>query len=447
MKTTAKLSLFSGRPPRKIVSSALVAVLVFVGMTFQTVISLNALVFYAFFLGNTPSGIPLIAIPYWAWVSLTYSEGVWWGLWTLPILIFLSFPFIWALFLALAFRVRSLWTPFCVQLGSVSFDVLLLTGIVLQEYVTFSGSSLIPSPIFWQFVANAITSLVIYGFLFGLIYAILLKLVFAIAHQFYFHRQWLTSIQLGPTATFQSVRHSFEIRRIRRFLVRKRLKNISRGFLRAVFYVYVFSAIVVLGYLSLTYGSQLNLLDLKLFLTLWVAEVPIAVLLRYMLGEGRRGRPRLGFGFAENTRESDNVVYHELVVTNEGEHGAQDCEALLELKIERDDVIDLPNAVITKKTFRQIELDNLYWQDEGAEFSIKANDYSTLEVLRLVKESGSRPPRLEIPSGKGWKKPLVGLKVHDYTGSVNLVSMNCHHHRLEFDILFNAKDGTIRLDY
>ena len=198
------------------------------------------------------------------------------------------------------------------------------------------------------------------------------------------------------------------------------------------------------------FGLQAKIIDFPLFVTLWVAEVPIAVFLRYILNESRHDRPQLIFA-DERTYAKDGADHHGIRVTNEGDVGAQSCEARLALKISQDDVDDLQGAIITKQNFRRIRDDMLCWKtwdgDSDGEFSIKAGHYGFLEILRLLGRKDDLPLGIEIPSAKGWAHPLVRLKPRSYEGSIKVLCMNSRSVSLEFDILYDEKDKSVKIDF
>jgi len=235
-----------------------------------------------------------------------------------------------------------------------------------------------------------------------------------------------------------------------RFLRRKRVKRYSRQLGNALMALYFLTAAGFVILIIFNFGLQAKIIDFPLFVTLWVAEVPIAVFLRYILNESRRDRPQLIFA-DECTYTKDNANHHGIKVTNEGDVGAQSCEARLALKISQDNVDDLQGAIITKQNFHRIRDEMLCWKtgdgDTDGEVSIKAGHHGFLEILRMLGRTDDLPLAIEIPSAKGWAPPLVRLKPRSYEGSVRILSMNSRPVSLEFDILYDEKDRAVKIDF
>lgn len=244
-----------------------------------------------------------------------------------------------------------------------------------------------------------------------------------------------------PSGLVDTLRRIYE--RVYRLLGRARLTHVLRAYMALAFYFYLSIAGIFLLFGLLHWGF----IDTKLFVTLWVAEVPIAVFLRYILSEGRAYMPKLGFIEGEDTCKRGSALHHRLAVINRGQGGAESCEGRLTLDIKSENIVDLSNAIITTQSFRPIEDDKLCWATGDAEVSIKAERREFLEVLRVMEPVDDLPWRLEIPSEKGWGHPLVGIKFKEYTGSVRIFSMNSRSASLEFDILCDEKDRTVRIDF
>jgi hypothetical protein len=109
--------------------------------------------------------------------------------------------------------------------------------------------------------------------------------------------------------------------------------------------------------------------------------------------------------------------------------------------------VDLPDAIITGKAFSPIKNERLCWETGEAELSIKPAQHEFLEVFRAMEPTDTLPSRLEIPSGKGWTPPLVGIRLGRYTGSVRIVSMNSRSVPLEFDILYDETSRKVKIDF
>jgi hypothetical protein len=205
--------------------------------------------------------------------------------------------------------------------------------------------------------------------------------------------------------------------------------------------------VLLLVLLFFNWGVRTDIIDFKLFVTLWVAEVPIAVFLRYILTEGRHDKPILDFAEKEDKYEKEGVLHHGLLVMNRGEVGAQSCEGHLTLNANADDVLDTPGAIVTKQDFLAIRDERMCWKTGDVELSIKPGKHEFLEVVSLRKPTEGSELGLEVPSAKGQYAPLVALKAKDYVGSVRILSMNSRPLPLEFDILYTKKDGTIKIDF
>jgi len=145
---------------------------------------------------------------------------------------------------------------------------------------------------------------------------------------------------------------------------RARVKHILQAQVTLIFYGYLLIAIL----LVLLALFRWEIIDVTLFVTLWVAEVPIPVFLRYILSEERLDRPKLEFGGEQDIFKKANALHHRLVVRNRGRVGAQSCEGRITLDIKSQDIVDIPDAIITVQSFRPIE-----------------NDKLNREILRLIR--------------------------------------------------------------
>jgi hypothetical protein len=146
----------------------LMAVLVFLGMVIETIVSLNGSMLAGYYLTNTGS---VVLIPYWPWDLILVSRL--WGLWTFPALLFLLWPLMWGLLVVSIINALDFGIPFYVQFGSVILDVLIIADAEFRS--EFGVISVIPSYTLWVLIFSAFLSLLVYGLLLGAVYSFLFR--------------------------------------------------------------------------------------------------------------------------------------------------------------------------------------------------------------------------------------------------------------------------------
>jgi hypothetical protein len=176
-----------------------------------------------------------------------------------------------------------------------------------------------------------------------------------------------------------------------------------------------------------------------------VAEVPIAILLRYILGEGAHDRSNL---IVEKCREREKgtIWYDDIEVRNTGDRVAELCQASLTLKkVTKEDLVEAPKlrTLMNKKNFRPIDDVRMPCANSKVkEPDIRPDGREFFDFVREVWESDVGPShllRLEIPSESGWETLLCALKPKSYRGSVKIGAMNGKPARARVSIRYNRK--------
>lgn len=195
------------------------------------------------------------------------------------------------------------------------------------------------------------------------------------------------------------------------------------------FSVLLISAIVtlgliwVIGFLASDWvGAWKPILDPQLIVSIWVAELPLAYFVKYILGE-RVDRPVLKILDEPNVRIGQSELeptYFGVTVWNKGDTMAQDCDVSVSIS-------GLPEFAIS-------------WQPTRTEpVNIRPDRKEMTEILRAVLLESS----LEFPSEKGWSLPKMKLVFKDYQGIVSIGATNCKPAKSEFKILFDEKANKV----
>lgn len=200
---------------------------------------------------------------------------------------------------------------------------------------------------------------------------------------------------------------------------------------------------VILVIFSFFMGVQLHLLDLQLFITLWAAEVPIAIVLRLFLREAKPASPLLSIEEWDKT-DKKNVTVVSVLVRNRGDTVAASCIAKITLKDLVKEDIHATKGVqpkFSEKNFEPTISSDLNWGRPGMmQKSIRSDDTARLPVMRLVRSEGNAS-HYEIPSASGWRPVTIALRPGYFYGHVRVTPLNGKPIVEKFEISFNSETG------
>jgi hypothetical protein len=195
---------------------------------------------------------------------------------------------------------------------------------------------------------------------------------------------------------------------------------------------------VFLGTTVLVYVLQLQI-EWPLLFTLWVAEVPIAVFLRYILGEGVQDRPHLTL----ESKKSTNADCYNVELKNAGEKIAEDCQASITLKkLTQEDLAETVGfeTLVNRLNFHSIESVRIPCPQ-----SIRPDDTSMLELVRVVRSDDNlHLLRLELPSEKGWNPILCALQPGNYKIGLKAGASVGKPAKVTITVKFNRKKDGMR---
>jgi hypothetical protein len=206
-----------------------------------------------------------------------------------------------------------------------------------------------------------------------------------------------------------------------------------------VFYFLLFTAV---GTVILVFAFGLQI-EWQLLYTLWVAEVPIAVLLRYLLGEGTHDRPKLRIE-RSIAREEGGMKYGVLEVRNTGEVTAESCRATLTMRnVTASDLLKPDAQTLVDAGNWPLEELVLPWVNASEEPSIRPDDRAFVDFMRAVADNGQ--VFFELPSKDGWKKPLCALRIRSYQGIIKVGAEKGRPAKGRLGVSHNKRTGTWRI--
>lgn len=163
-------------------------------------------------------------------------------------------------------------------------------------------------------------------------------------------------------------------------------------------------------------GAWKPILDPQLIFSVWVAELPIAYFVKYILGE-RIDRPVLRILDAIDIRRGQSQVepvYYGVTVLNNGDIVAEDCDVWINVT----DISDFP----------------ISWQPtRPGPVNIRPERKETTQICRVVPLERV----LEFPSDNGWNSAKPRLPFAPYRIVISIGATNCKPAKREFKITFN----------
>lgn len=207
--------------------------------------------------------------------------------------------------------------------------------------------------------------------------------------------------------------------------LRQRITNFFNNALY-VSLVLTFSIFILLAVFSFLrsdwVGNWKPILDIQLIVSIWVAELPIAYFVKYILGE-RVDRPVLSILDEPIRRIGQSELeptYFGVTVWNKGDIIAQDCDVAVAIS-------GSPEFAIS-------------WQPARTEaVNIRPDRRAMTEILRIMPLERT----LEFPSDKGWDLPKMQLAFKDYEGVVSIGAANCKPAKHDFKIAFDEKTNKV----
>lgn len=168
------------------------------------------------------------------------------------------------------------------------------------------------------------------------------------------------------------------------------------------------------------------LIDPSLIVSLWLAEVPLALFLSRILGEGAQDRPRLVLGEARGKP----VGFVSVLVRNKGQLSANECEARIGFRELMDDD----------------ELTRLQWANDVPSVQIRPDECQVLDLVRISRKDQSIT-RMQLPSDKGLELPLSLKKKQVYRGTIKITAANCKAANRDFKLRVNTQTGKIKFAF
>jgi hypothetical protein len=153
----------------------------------------------------------------------------------------------------------------------------------------------------------------------------------------------------------------------------------------------------------------------------WVAEVPLAVLLRYIFGESIPDRPDLRIRGKEVT--SDRCFC--AVVTNRGRSTAEVCRARLAITDWHDnDLLENKSGELEKAGYHRTLTFKLKWPTEPPELRPDDDDVK-IEMFR-IRSDEKGIEFMEFPKDNGWDQIAAKLAItkSSYTGTITVGAKN-----------------------
>jgi hypothetical protein len=209
--------------------------------------------------------------------------------------------------------------------------------------------------------------------------------------------------------------------------------------------VLISGMLILWGLNAVSGGVTVGLISLPTVVTFLLIDGLLAFI-TWLLGR-KANKPSL-YIQELTTYIEKNETHHGIWVWNTGDDGAELCQAKLGLKINQEDVVDLPEgqSLVTTTNFREIWGDRIYWCHQDKDhISIRPDDREFLEFVRVVPAHEGNPVRLEIPSLTGWNPLLVALKPQDYEGKVKVSPMNGRPALKTFVINYDSETGSVKV--
>jgi hypothetical protein len=196
-----------------------------------------------------------------------------------------------------------------------------------------------------------------------------------------------------------------------------------------VFTLFPFGLIILIAFVFQLYSTGWitpikPLIDPSLIISLWLAEVPLALFLSRILGEGSQDRPKLALDKA--TRNTANFV--SVLVRNKGQLSANECEARLHIR----------------KLMDAEEFARLHWTNDAVR--IRPDESEPLQLMQISSE-GQSITRIQLPLDNGLELPLSMKETRTYRGTIKITAANCKAANRSFKLTVKAQKGRIKFAF
>ncbi len=198
-------------------------------------------------------------------------------------------------------------------------------------------------------------------------------------------------------------------------------------------------------------GVQTKLIELSLFVTLWVAEVPItivtAIILRAVLRESQPIAPQLVIWDIYSYEEKNGSVMFAALIWNRGDTAAFACEATLRVSdVKPKDVLVLPKIRVRVKpqNFRPpLIVNNLRWEHDvrSKQPTIRSGREVEVPFLRVIPARKNVPLHFEIPSENGWEPIFAALRPDFYSLLLTVSPLNGKSSKKRLIVKWNTDTG------
>lgn len=209
--------------------------------------------------------------------------------------------------------------------------------------------------------------------------------------------------------------------------IRQRVGNwLSSGIIASIILTTMILVIILVGnFLQSDWvGHYKPILDPELVVSIWIAELPLAYFVKYILGE-RVDRPVLKILDElrlPSVQSEFDPTYYEVTVWNNGATMAEKCDVSINIQATEFD---------------------LTWQPSRTEpVNIRPDRKKTTQIFRSVPLEHT----LEFPTEKDWNGPKK-LAFADYRGTISIGAENCKPAKREFTVSFDKDHNkvTVRL--
>jgi len=207
-----------------------------------------------------------------------------------------------------------------------------------------------------------------------------------------------------------------------RKLVRKILDAVGNALLASLLITLAIVVVIWLaGFIQSKWvGNWQPLLDVQLIVSIWVAELPLAYFVKYILGE-RVDRPVLRVLYQPpkelKLQPNYGASYYEITVHNEGAVTAEECDVLL--------------SIPTQGDFE------MCWLPERKQpVDVRPDRKQTTQILRVI----PLDHLIELPTKEGWNgSHRQTLTLQEYRGTISIGAKNCRPAKQNLHIRYDAE--------